>query len=487
MIKKVRNFMEKHHMTEPGDRIFLGVSGGADSVCLCLVLAELSEKMGFALEVVHVEHGIRGEESRQDAAFVQQLCEKLGVPYRRRDVDVPAYARKNHLGEEEAARILRYREFARAADGSRQPGRTKIAVAHHMEDNAETMLFQMIRGCGLDGMCGMAPVRTDDEKRVYIRPLLGIGRKEIESFLKERGQEYCRDSTNESMQYSRNRIRGRVIPELVKINPQAVAHMNRMAENLAELRDFTGQAAERGYAETVKKQEGKILVCAGKLMELPAFLQKQILHRAAGEAAGSKKDIAAVHILAVLELSEKQTGTSVNLPYGLVAKRSYDWIVIERPMDNRPHNVLQEISHGQLADLKENRTGRLDIEADGQSFVFRVFEFNGNFGKIPQKMYTKWFDYDKIKDGIFIRNRRPGDYFLMDASGHRKKLKDYLVDEKIPDTERDRLLLLAEESRILWVTGRRMGYGAQVTEDTKTILEVTWSSHMKVRPCGNDF
>lgn len=474
MINKVRNYMEKHHMAEPGDRIFLGVSGGADSVCLCLVLAELSEQMGFALEAVHVEHGIRGEESRRDAAFVQKLCKKLGVPCRRRDVDVPAYALGHHLGEEEAARILRYRELAGAADSGAQQGKTKIAVAHHMEDNAETVLFQMIRGCGLDGMCGMAPVRTDAEGRVYIRPLLGTGRKEIEAFLKERGQEYCRDSTNESMQYSRNRIRGRVMPELAGINPQAVWHMNRMAEGMSELRDYIGHAAEREYAETVKKQEGNILVCTEKLLELPAFLQKQMIHRAAGEAAGSKKDIAAVHILAVLELCGKQTGTSISLPYGLVAKRSYGWIVIGRPAD-KTHTVLREISHGQLADLKENRTGRLDIEADGQTFVFRVFEFNGNFGKIPQKMYTKWFDYDKIKNGIFIRSRRPGDYFIMDAGGHRKKLKDYLTDEKVPDTERDRLLLLAEESRILWITGRRMGYGAQVTEDTRTILEVTWS------------
>ena len=157
MIVQVEKFMRKWNMVPEGGRVLVGVSGGADSVCLCLILYELSTKMNFSLEVIHVEHGIRGEESKNDAVFVEQLCKQRGIVCHIRNVDVPRYAKIHHLGEEEAARILRYQVFADVAGQDRN---VRIALAHHMEDNAETMLFQLIRGSGLDGLCGMRPQRT---------------------------------------------------------------------------------------------------------------------------------------------------------------------------------------------------------------------------------------------------------------------------------------------------------------------------------------
>ena len=157
MIVQVEKFMRKWNMVPEGGRVLVGVSGGADSVCLCLILYELSTKMNFSLEVIHVEHGIRGEESKNDAVFVEQFCKQKGIVCHIRNVDVPRYAKIHHLGEEEAARILRYQVFADAAGQDRN---VRIALAHHMEDNAETMLFQLIRGSGLDGLCGMRQQRT---------------------------------------------------------------------------------------------------------------------------------------------------------------------------------------------------------------------------------------------------------------------------------------------------------------------------------------
>lgn len=142
MIIQVEKFMRKWNMVPEGGRVLVGVSGGADSVCLCLILYELSTKMNFSLEVIHVEHGIRGEESKNDAVFVEQLCKQRGIVCHIRNVDVPRYAKIHHLGEEEAARILRYQVFADVAGQDRN---VRIALAHHMEDNAETMLFQLIR------------------------------------------------------------------------------------------------------------------------------------------------------------------------------------------------------------------------------------------------------------------------------------------------------------------------------------------------------
>ena len=186
MIVQVEKFMRKWNMVPEGGRVLVGVSGGADSVCLCLILYELSTKMNFSLEVIHVEHGIRGEESKNDAVFVEQFCKQKGIVCHIRNVDVPRYAKIHHLGEEEAARILRYQVFADAAGQDRN---VRIALAHHMEDNAETMLFQLIRGSGLDGLCGMRPQRTGTNGEIYIRPFLQCSREQIEQFLEERGQE----------------------------------------------------------------------------------------------------------------------------------------------------------------------------------------------------------------------------------------------------------------------------------------------------------
>lgn len=474
MIKKIRSFMEKHHMTEPGGKVFLGVSGGADSVCLCLILAELSAEMDFQLEVIHVEHGIRGEESRQDALFVKNLCSRLGIVCHERSVDVPCYARLHHLGEEEAARILRYQAFKETAVRDKK---TRIAIAHHMDDNAETMLFQMIRGSGLDGMCGMSPIRTDEDGWCYIRPLLCAERYEIEGFLKERGQKFCKDSTNESLAYSRNRIRSRVLPELVNINPQALVHMNREAGHLTELKEYVEAAAGHEYERLVKSTgEGKFSLSISGFSEIPAVLQLRIIHRMLTAAAGARKDIAAVHLEAVRGLCGKQTGSGVDLPYGLVAKRSYDQIVVGRLADRGEKQFFSmEMTKEQLEQLKDSDRNSLDIRVGRILLRCRIFPFDGNFGKIPQNMYTKWFDYDMIKNGIFIRNRKKGDFFLLDQKGHHKKLKDYLVDEKIPADSRDELILLAKESQILWIAGGRMGYGAQITGNTRTVFEVAYA------------
>ncbi len=473
MVKKIKTFMEEHHMVMPGERVLAGVSGGADSVCLCLVLAELSKEMDFTLEVIHVEHGIRGAESRRDASFVQKLCARLGIMFHEKDVDVPFYANEHHLGEEEAARILRYEAYAEYAGAG-----TKTAVAHHMDDNAETVLFQMIRGSGLNGLCGIPPVRRDSAGNTFIRPLLCVGRKEIEEFLKVRGQAFCTDSTNSRLCYSRNRLRQNVMPELALINPQALCHISQTAGRLAELKDYMDQELLREYGHVVKKEphSGKVRILIQAFRKLPGVLQTGVLHKALADAAGAAKDISSVHIRGLRELMEKQTGAGLDLPHGVAAKRVYGELELEIPKEEQKKPVCQtEISREQLKKLEESAGKQMRILAAGESFLLETFPFDGNFGKIPQKMYTKWFDYDMIKNGIFIRNRRPGDYFLLDQKGHHKKLKDYLTGEKIPAKERDSLLLLANESQIFWIMGRRMGYGAEITENTRTVLAVTWT------------
>ena len=480
MVEQVANEIRQWNMIAPGDHVIAGVSGGADSICLCCVLADLTAELDFTLTVVHVEHGIRGAESVADAAFVQAFCQAHGIDCVIRAVDVPAYVAKHHIGEEEAARLLRYEMFRREA--AKDPT-CRIALAHHMEDNAETVLFQMVRGSGLDGMCGIRPVRREASGVMYIRPLLGCSRKQIEQELARRGQAYRTDATNADTAYSRNRIRHNILPELKEINAQAVLHLNRMAEQMSEIRDYMDAQLDAAYEAIVTADDAGLVIAAAPLEKLPHIMQTRLVHNALAKAAGARQDVQACHIDAVLELSGKQTGRSVDLPYGLVAQRSYDAIRIRKKAAQEPVCAVAEteVPAALLEELMETGEQR-EIPVAGTAeahFAARIFQFDGNLSEIPQKMYTKWLDYDKIKFGFSIRTRRNQDYFVMDAEGHRKKLSDYFIDRKIPAEDRDATLLVADGSQILWIVGGRMGRGAQLEDTSRWILELTYEGGTK--------
>ena len=473
MVDKVADYMRQWHMVEPGCSVIAGVSGGADSICLCCILAELAQQMRFTLRVVHVEHGIRGEDSLRDAQFVEKFCKEHEIECVTYPVDVPAYAKQYHVGEEEAARKLRYEAFGKEAANLPE---SRIALAHHMEDNAETILFQLARGSGIDGMCGIRPVRCDEDGMIYIRPFLCVSRAEIEAELRQREQEYCTDATNSDVTYSRNRIRNRILPELNQINEQSVGHLNQIAERMSEIRTYLDEQLQKVTPQIVTEAEDSVVIQMNPLMELPHILRTRLVHNALAKAAGARQDITAGHIEAVLELADKQSGKRVNLPYHLIAERSYDTIRIGKAAEIQMGDVTEiVVSESVLAQLAEDGCPMsVPIHGEKDWFTMRIFPFEGNLSEIPRKMYTKWFDYDKIKFGFSIRTRRNQDYFVMDARGHRKKLADYFINEKIPAGRRDKVLLVARESEVLWIVGGRMGCGAQVDGTSRMILELIY-------------
>lgn len=470
MVEKVKAYLKQWSMIPSGSHVLIGVSGGADSVCLCMILKELSAELDFSVEVIHVEHGIRGEDSRQDAGFVQKLCEQLEIPCSVESVDVPSYAQKEHLSLEEAARILRYHVFAEHASACPE---SRIALAHHMDDNAETMILQMIRGSGLDGICGMRPVRTGGQKEIYIRPLLSCSRKEIEDYLQKHGQDYCSDATNEDVAYSRNRIRHKVIPELNAVNDRAVCHMNQAARDLGELRDYLDMAVDEAMECSVKEDGGKILLEVEALKKLPQIIRMRVIHRAAAIAAGAKKDITRVHLEAIVSLIDKQTGRCVDLSYGLRAQRSYGEIILSCGEVPEQSIDFYEVTKEQLETLwAESGQKTLSFDLLGGRFTLQIFHFSGKIEEIPRKKYTKWLDYDKIKNGLLIRTRKPQDFFMLDLKGHRKKLSDYFITEKVRADKRDQYPLVTQGAQVLWVAGGRMGASALVEETTQYVLEI---------------
>ena len=473
MLREVQKKIEEFHMILPGDTILAGVSGGADSVCLLLVLLELQKQKDFVLEVVHVEHGIRGAESKADAVFVETLCKQFQVKYHIIEVDVPLFCEQTGLGVEEAARILRYQEFSRLA--AEKNG--KIALAHHQEDNAETILFQLVRGSALTGLCGIQPVRKDRDGICYIRPLLFFHREEIEAYLKAKEVSWCVDGTNTELEYSRNFLRGKVLPELEKINAQAVEHMNQTAAHLSEIRD---------YLDLETKNAWKALVTVGDRLELDAkglserhpVLQKEIAYQAIIYMAKQKKDITSTHVSDFLALCKGQSGKQISLPYGMIAWKSFETVYLTVAKEDVTINIeetVYEVSQEWLERLfqgKESET--ISFGEPVQQISFRIFKRTGELIEIPRKTYTKCLDYDKIKSGFCIRTRRSGDYFISDTQGHRKKLKSYFIDEKIPVEERGRKWLLAQNNEVLWLIGGRISEHVKVSQKTRYILEITY-------------
>jgi tRNA(Ile)-lysidine synthase len=490
MQQKIIAYMKQHKMIGQNDHVVVGCSGGADSVCLLLLLHACEKELGFYLSAIHVEHGIRGEESRQDAQFTEKLCRRLEIPLRVCPVDVPSYAKEHKLGLEEAARELRYAEFVRFA--KEQDGAVKIALAHHQEDNAETMLFALARGSGLAGLGGILPVRQEAGFCV-IRPLLCADRGEIEQYLADCGQAYCTDRTNLDERYSRNRIRGSILPQLSAVNAQAVLHMNQSAEKICEAYDFIRTTAEKRYRELVTEENGALVVSAPALQsEHPAVCQ-EILRMLLFQAAGHRKNISTVHVEELFGLLKLQSGRRISLPYGICAYMEYDMLHVckegtaceETPAPDAfwvSPEVLRAAGAEKIPDnacsCTENPTEQakpwtlLWDDGHGSSLYARVWETAAPLEEITKKTYTKQFDYDKINSGFLVRTRQKGDFFVLDAQGHRKKLSDYMVNEKIPARLRDTMPLLARESEVLWLIGGRISASCKVTKDTTRILEM---------------
>ncbi len=457
MRRKAESYIRENQMIAKGDRVIAAVSGGADSVCMLHVLVSLKEILEFDIFVVHVHHGLRGPEADRDGEYVRELSAIWEVPCLVVQTDAAAYAKEHGMGVEEAGRELRYRIFAREAE---RTGAARIAVAHHQEDQAETILHNLFRGSALKGLGGMEPVRGK-----IIRPLLWADRREILEYLEQRGISYCTDSTNASMEYTRNKLRSLVIPMICKeINPGAVGHIAEAGKRLLEAERYFDQESERLWQENrLQGSSGRRRgIPADALAGFPDILKGYVVMKMMGELTGSRKDLASVHVAAVLDLAGGKTGRSVNLPWGLTARREYDAVWIEQGEPEEEEGALEE------------KRAWEDLFSC-PLFTVKCFPaeiIKEKYRKIPENKYTKWFDYDKIKGTVSVRTRRPGDYFLL-KDGKRKTIKAFMIDEKIPRRERDRILLVTEGQHVLWIVGRRISEFYKVTDATKQILQVS--------------
>ena len=554
MINRIYDYMIRNKMIEESGCIIAAVSGGADSMCLLEILRELRTKAGFQLRVLHVHHGLR-ESAEGDLEYVAGYCEAAGIPFEAVRVDAAGYAAENGLSVEEAARHLRYEALKRAAErwdrenspqsclgerqgsgntpqscrGERQnSGNTpnsdcaerqdkentprsgkmccRIAVAHHLEDQAETVLFNLARGSRLRGLRGMLPVNGR-----IIRPLLECSRGEIEEFLRERGIAWREDETNEDVRYARNLLRREVMPLLERINAGAAQHIAKAAEEAAETEEFlrfeTGKAmkacretqednsarAEHGN-QNIVNQQSPIIVSIPILLREPPLIRRRVVYEVIAEAAGRKKDLRDVHVQDVLKLAQKNGNGRLDVFGGVQVEKVYDRLIFSATVEPAP---------------SFDRSWPMDAG----EYSCRVFDFDGNLAAVSRKQYTKWFDYDKIGAFPSFRTRREGDRITIDESGRSKSIARYMIDAKIPAELRGRIVLPAAGKEILWVpagldaNARQMSAPAYVPNGlngeaetirssdsgrisasymvsgrTRRILEIRWKPESRINP-----
>ena len=456
-------YIRREELIRPGEKVLAGVSGGADSTALLLILNELKEELGTEVEAVHVEHGIRGEESLSDEAFVRDLCRSLNIKLWCRHADVPRFRAETKESLEEAARNVRYEAFERIRE---KTGADKIALAHHADDQTETVLYHLCRGSGLSGLAGMSPARGR-----IIRPFLETPRKDIEEWLKSRGQTWRTDSTNLQTDQVRNRIRLEVLPLLEReINPASSRHIREAAGIVREALEHMERETDALEKELVTFGEvqggvpGKARISCRELEKLDSAAAGSLVRRMIFRVTDGKglKDLSSRHVESVLSLARKGGGKKTDLPGQLEALRERDDLVIRTMGDGDKMTVPEEdvflpgadgtVLFGEL----RVKVSWLSGEETGQLLT----------AGIPEKKYTKWLACDTINDGICLRTRRPGDYLIINEAGGRKKLSDYMTDEKIPARLRDKIPVAAAGSHILWVVGYRISCGAKLKAGT---------------------
>ncbi len=327
---KVRHSITAQGLIRPGDTVLCGVSGGADSLCLFLLLHSVCKDTSASLNVMHIHHHLR-ESADADAAFVEKLCGEMSVPFFRADVDVHALVAERGLSTEEAARILRYRAFeAKLSELEPDRAKRRLAVAHNMNDDAETVLHNLFRGSGLKGLGGIRPMQ-DMGAYTLIRPLLDVSRPEIEGHLRSAGYEWRTDESNFSDDYARNRIRNNLLPLAVsQINGRAAEHVHSAATQLSAAEDYISAQLELAFDQCTKAVPDGLIIDRASFLALHPYLQQRLAIKCMEQVSGYAKDISGIHVEVLCGLFTLPTGKMLDLPHRLHAIRRRDHVELVR-------------------------------------------------------------------------------------------------------------------------------------------------------------
>ena len=462
MENRVLGFILKHNLILPGSRVLVAVSGGPDSVALMHILNNLRGALDISLVVAHLDHGIRGEESAIDAQHVAGLAQELNLPFSIGRRDVEAYRKAHRQSLEEAAREVRYAFFSDVAFESQAD---VIATGHTCNDNVETILMHLIRGSGTLGIKGLSPLSTriSNQRQIKIvRPLLEVNRDEIQHYCDVNSLKTRHDSTNLSLSPLRNRIRLELLPLIKSYNPKVDRALLRLADIAGQELDYLQLSRDEHWNRVVSVEKGMYKLDKLAFIGLHPALKRSVLRRILYELAGSLKDFEAGHIEDIIDHLEKPAGKQLVLPQGIIFSIEYSRYLLGRtPESLCPYPQLG--SPVAVPVPGEVATGGWKVKTS---------VIDGN--RIPSNagLWTACFDYEKTVARLSVRSRAPGDRFMPVGMDGEKKIKDYLIDARVPRLWRDRIPVVTAGSNIIWLGGYRIDERFKVTADTKEVLKI---------------
>lgn len=433
MLHKISKYISEHKLLSDGDKVIATLSGGADSVALLHIL----HRLGYNCIAVHCNFHLRGDESMRDQHFVEELCKHLNIPLYVIDFDTELYARENKLSIEMAARTLRYKEFEKIRI---EESATAIAVAHHRDDSAETLLLNLMRGCGIRGLHGIRPKNGH-----IIRPLLCIGRNDILQYLQDRGIEYVIDSTNLSSDYTRNKVRLELLPLMAQINPSIEETIADTAERIAEAEEIYNQAIEEATGRVLS--DSTIDISKLKQEKAPGTLLHELL---------SPYGFNSAQVRDILANIDSESGRRY---------KAAEWEVIK----DRERLIITP---------KGEEFSKIPLPQEGEvSTLHGLLRIDRNIynGTIPKQRNIATLDTAKIEFPLTLRNTKKGDRFHPFGMRGTKLISDYLTDRKRSIIEKEQQLVVTDANdNILWLVGERPSAICSVGNNTTEVITLEW-------------
>ena len=448
--------IKKYNLISLGERVGVAVSGGVDSMVLLHVLYTLSRRSGFYVYALHFEHGIRAEESVGDMHFVEEQCEKMHIPFYSGSADVPVIAAQTGENLEAAARRLRYEFFE---ERKKALGLSKVAIAHHKDDFAETFLLNLVRGSGMAGLTTMKYQRTPG----IIRPMLDISRKDIESYAGEHGIPFRVDSTNAALKYTRNYIRSEILPRMAMLNPEVSSAIMRASEILGEEDVALFEYAKSEYHKLSRREEGQIVVDLVSFNALPKAIRRRVVRMALLEFT-TLQDVEKQSVDRVLDLAASaRTGKGYSLEGRFFAYVSYRTLIITDKLITIERNGAFSVQEGVLEPWP------------GEFFLMQPVAKESLPRKFPSSSSMVQYVDAAAMEGAVLRTRKAGDYLTPFGMEGTKKLKDWMIDEKIPREMRGSMPILARGNEVIWIVGHMLSDHAKVRRDSKKICKISYT------------
>ncbi|MFD0591123.1 tRNA lysidine(34) synthetase TilS [Paenibacillus sp. GCM10027627] len=448
-----------------GDTIVVAVSGGPDSMALLHMLHALAKEHRLSLVAAHVNHGFRGEESAIELEAVKAYCGGLGVPCETIELDLPTYIEENRLNLQAAAREKRYAFLYEVA---KKHGAERIALAHHGDDQAETVLMRIIRGTGLAGLSGMGSARREKNMEL-IRPLLRMNKSDLLRYCEEREVPYCSDSSNMERYYFRNVIRLDVIPYLSQFNPQLPLSLQRLAEVAGTEDDYMERQTEQIFERLVSRKRDMFEIGCEELERLHVALQRRLIKLILSYLSRETENLSfgGIETMRLAASGHASTTWGMDVGSGIRCVREYGimrWQKCSRSNETSPEQYDYEILEGS--------TERIDARPSGWSFELEWLE-DGLPADKPGTRMEAYFDASQLVFPLHVRSRLPGDRIDVLGLNGSKKVQDMFVDEKVPSSRRGLYPLLGDgEGNLLWIPGIRRSRHALVAEDCSKVLRI---------------